>query len=98
MERTAQDVIIRPVITEKSMTGIANKRYTFRVANDANKIEIAHAVESLFSVKVAKVNTLHVKGRAKRVCKFTGYAPSWKKAIVTLKPESKNIEFFEGMA
>jgi large subunit ribosomal protein L23 len=98
MERTAQDVIIRPVITEKSMTGIANKRYTFRVANDANKIEIAHAVESLFSVKVAKVNTLHVKGRAKRVGKFTGYAPSWKKAIVTLKPESKNIEFFEGMA
>jgi large subunit ribosomal protein L23 len=98
MEKIAQDIIIRPVITERSMAGIANKRYTFRVANDANKLEIAHAVESLFSVKVAKVNTLHVKGRAKRVGKFTGYAPNWKKAIVTLKPESKSIEFFEGMA
>jgi large subunit ribosomal protein L23 len=98
MERTAQDIIIRPVITEKSMTGIADKKYTFRVATDANKIEIAKAVETLFGVKVAKVNTLHVKGRAKRVGKFSGYAPSWKKAIVTLEPESKSIEFFEGMA
>lgn len=98
MEKTAQDIIIRPVITEKSMAGIADKKYTFRVAKDANKIEIAQAVEKLFGVKVDKVNTLHVKGRAKRVGKFSGYAPSWKKAIVTLKPGSKNIEFFEGMA
>lgn len=98
MEKTAQDIIIRPVITEKSMMGISNKRYTFRVAMDANKIEIAQAVEKLFSVKVAKVNTLHVKGRAKRVGKNSGYTSNWKKAIVTLKPESKNIEFFEGMA
>jgi large subunit ribosomal protein L23 len=98
MERTVQDIIIRPVITEKSMAGIANKRYTFRVATDANKIEIAQAVEKLFGVKVAKVNTLHVRGRAKRVGKFSGYAPNWKKAIVTLKPDSKSIEFFEGMA
>lgn len=98
MEKTAQDIIIRPVITEKSMMGISNKRYTFRVAMDANKIEIAQAVEKLFGVKVAKVNTLHVKGRAKRVGRNSGYTSNWKKAIVTLKPESKNIEFFEGMA
>lgn len=98
MEKTAQDIIIRPVITEKSMMGISSKRYTFRVAMDANKIEIAKAVEVLFGVKVAKVNTLHVKGRAKRVGRNSGYTSNWKKAIVTLKPESKTIEFFEGMA
>lgn len=98
MEKTAQDIIIRPVITESSMAGIPNKRYTFRVAMDANKIEIARAVETLFGVKVAKVNTLHVRGKQKRVGKYTGYASNWKKAIVTLKPESKSIEFFEGMA
>lgn len=98
MEKTAQDIIIRPVITEKSMIGISSKRYTFRVAMDANKIEIAKAVEVLFGVKVAKVNTLHVKGRAKRVGRNSGYTSNWKKAIVTLKPESKTIEFFEGMA
>lgn len=98
MERTAQDIIIRPIITEKSMMGIQNKRYTFRVAMDATKIEIAQAVETLFGVKVAKVNTLHVKGRARRVGKYSGYTSNWKKAIVTLKPDSKSIEFFEGMA
>lgn len=98
MEKTAQDIIIRPVITEKSMSGIADKRYTFRVANDANKIEIARAVETLFGVKVAKVNTLHVRGKVKRVGRFSGRSANWKKAIVTLKPNSKSIEFFEGMA
>jgi Ribosomal protein L23 len=98
MEKTAQDIIIRPIVTEKSMAGVADKKYTFRVALTANKIEIAKAVEILFGVKVAKVNTLHVKGRAKRQGRFTGYAPNWKKAIVTLKPNSKSIEFFEGMA
>lgn len=98
MEKTVQDIILRPVITERSMAGVPNKKYTFRVAMDANKIEIAQAVEKLFGVKVAKVNTLHVKGRAKRVGKYSGYASNWKKAIVTLKPDSKNIEFFEGMA
>lgn len=98
MEKTAQDIIIRPIITEKSMTGIANKKYTFRVATDANKIEIAHAVEELFGVKVAKVNTAHVRGREKRMGKFSGYTASWKKAFVTLKPDSKGIEFFDGMA
>lgn len=96
--KAAQDIIIRPVITEKSMTGIPSKRYTFRVADDANKIEIAQAVETLFGVKVAKVNTLHVKGRSKRVGKYSGYTSDWKKAIVSLTEDSKTIEFFEGLA
>jgi large subunit ribosomal protein L23 len=96
--KAAQDIIIRPIITEKSMTGIPLKKYTFKVANDANKIEIAQAVETLFGVKVLKVNTLNVRGRSKTYGKFTGYTSNWKKAIVTLKTESKTIEFFEGMA
>ena len=96
--KTVQDIIIRPIITEKSMTGIPFKKYTFRVAKEANKIEIAHAVETLFGVTVAKVNTLHVNGRSKKVGKFTGYTSDWKKAIVTLAEGSKAIEFFEGLA
>ena len=95
---TAQDIVIKPVITEKSMAGISLKRYTFRVSKEANKIEIASAVEELFGVKVAKVNTMHVRGRMKKVGKFSGYTSDWKKAIVTLKEESKTIEFFEGLA
>ncbi len=96
--KTPQDIIIRPVITEKSMTGIANKRYAFRVARDANKLEIAEAVEAVFGVKVAKVNTVSVRGRQKRVGRSVGTTSAWKKAIVTLKADSKAIEFFEGMA
>lgn len=93
----AQDIIIRPIITEKTMSSVAMKKYTFEVAKDANKIEIAKAVEELFGVKVDKVHTLHVRGRLKRQGKTQGYTPSWKKAYVTLKADSKNIEFFEGM-
>ena len=95
---TPQEIVLKPVITEKSMTGISFKRYTFRVAKDANKIEIAKAVETLFGVKVAKVNTMHVRGRMKKVGKYSGYTSDWKKAIVTLKEDSKSIEFFEGLA
>lgn len=95
---TAQDIVIKPVITEKSMQGISLKRYTFRVAKAANKIEIAKAVETLFGVQVAKVNTMHVRGRMKKVGKYSGYTSDWKKAIVTLKEDSKSIEFFEGLA
>ena len=95
--KKAQDIILAPVITEKSMYGVAEKKYTFRVAKDANKIEIAKAVEELFSVKVAKVNTVSVKGRFKRMGRTAGYRPDWKKAIVTLTEGSKSIEFFEGM-
>jgi len=97
MFKTAQDIIIRPIVTEASMAGISIKKYTFEVDKDADKIEIAKAVEELFGVKVAKVNTLHVRGREKRVRREPGYTSSWKKAIVTLKPTSKGIEFFEGM-
>lgn len=96
--KAVQDIIIRPIITEKSMADIASKRYAFRVANDAGKIEIARAVETLFGVKVAKVNTMHVRGRTKRVGKFTGRTSDWKKAIVTLTGDSKSIEFFEGLS
>ncbi|MGN0550506.1 MAG: 50S ribosomal protein L23 [Acutalibacteraceae bacterium] len=94
---TAQDIIIRPVITEKSMAGAVEKKYTFEVAKSANKIEIAKAVEELFKVKVAKVNTTNVRGRLRRQGRTQGYTPSWKKAYVTLTQDSKNIEFFEGM-
>ena len=95
--KIAQDIIIAPVITEKSMVGIADKKYTFKVAKDANKIEIAEAVESLFKVKVAKVNTISVRGKEKRMGRYSGYTASWKKAIVTLKADSKAIEFFDGL-
>ena len=94
----AQDIIIKPIITENSMMGIADKKYTFQVAKDANKIEIAKAVEELFGVKVAKVNTISVRGREKRMGRNSGYTPSWKKAIVTLKKDSKGIEFFDSIA
>lgn len=97
MSKMAQDIIIRPVVTESSMAGMSMKKYTFEVDKSAGKFEIAKAVEELFNVKVAKVNTMHVRGRMKKVRLEPGYTSSWKKAIVTLKPESKGIEFFEGM-
>ena len=93
----AQDIIIRPIITEKSMMGIAEKKYTFEVAKTATKIDVANAVEAAFKVKVAKVNTVSVRGRLKRQGRTQGYTKSWKKAIVTLTEDSKSIEFFEGM-
>ena len=95
--KTAQDIIIAPVITEKSMSGIADKKYTFKVARDANKIEIATAVEKLFKVKVAKVNTISVRGQEKRMGRYSGYTAAWKKAVVTLKADSKPIEFFDSL-
>ena len=95
--KRAQDIILKPIITEKSMAGISLKKYTFKVAKDANKIEIAKAVEELFGVNVAKVNTMNCKGRFKRMGRNEGYTPDWKKAIVTLSEDSKGIEFFEGM-
>ena len=93
----ALDVIIKPIITERSMEALGMKKYTFKVAKNANKIEIAKAVEELFGVKVEKVNTMSVKGRFKRMGRHEGFKPDWKKAIVTLTEESKTIEFFEGM-
>ena len=95
--KTAQDIILAPIITEKSMSGIADKKYTFKVAKDANKIEIAEAVAELFKVEVAKVDTINVRGKQKRMGRYSGYTASWKKAIVTLKADSKPIEFFDGL-
>ena len=97
MSKLAQDIILRPIITENSMDGIADRKYTFEVAKDANKIEIAAAVEELFGVKVAKVNTINVDGKLRRYGRFEGYTPSRKKAIVTLTEDSKTIDFFDGM-
>lgn len=97
MSRLAQDIILRPVITENSMDGMADRKYTFEVAKDANKIEIKAAVEKLFGVKVAKVNTINVDGKLRRYGRFEGYTASRKKAIVTLTEDSKTIEFFDGM-
>ena len=95
--KAPQDIILKPVITEKSIQGLADKKYTFKVAPDANKIEIAKAVEELFGVDVAKVNTINLEGKMKRLGVHQGRRASWKKAIVTLKENSKPIEFFDGM-
>ena len=98
MAATAYDIIKRPIITEQSMAETESKKYTFEVAKDANKIEIAKAVEEIFGVKVAKVNTMNMYGKEKRTGAFPkGRRPSWKKAMVTLTPDSKTIEFFEGV-
>ena len=98
MSVNAYEIVKRPIITEQSMEQAELKRYTFEVAKTANKIEIAKAVEEIFGVKVAKVNTLNMQGKAKRMGnRPAGRRPSWKKAMVTLTPDSKTIEFFEGM-
>ena len=94
----AEDVILNPVLTEKGYDGIADKRYTFYVKNTANKIEIRSAVEKLFGVKVAKVNTINCKGKLKRMGRNEGYTPDRKKAVVILKEDSKPIEFFNSLA
>ena len=93
----SHDIIIRPIITEKAMEGIPQKKYTFEVAKTATKIDIARAVEEVFEVKVKKVNTMHVRGQLRRQGRYEGYTRSWKKAIVTLTEDSKSIPFFEGM-
>ena len=92
------DIVIRPIITERSMASVADKKYVFEVAKDAGKIEIKNAVEQIFGVKVAKVNTLNMQGKEKRMgMRPAGRRASWKKAMVTLTADSKSIEFFEGM-
>jgi len=95
--KTPYDVIIRPIVTERSMEEMADKKYTFEVARDANKTEIKNAIEKIFGVKVEKVNTVNVKGKIKRMGKYVGRTRSWKKAVVKLTADSKGIEFFEGM-
>ena len=94
----AYDVILRPVITEQSMEAVADKKYVFQVAIDANKTEVKAAVEEIFGVKVAKVNTVRMQGKVKRTGAYpAGRRAAYKKAIVTLTADSKTIEFFEGM-
>ncbi|MBR4234540.1 MAG: 50S ribosomal protein L23 [Clostridia bacterium] len=96
--KSAYDIIIRPVLTEKSYATIAEKKYVFVVDKRANKIEIRQAVEQVFGVKVESVNTLRTDGKLKRQGRTQGRTPEIKKAYVTLKKDSKPIEFFEGMA
>ena len=96
--KTAYDIILKPVITEASMSATAaQKKYTFRVAKNATKIEIARAVEELFKVEVAAVNTVSMKSKSKRMGYHVGQTGEWKKAIVTLTEGSNTIEFFDGM-
>ena len=97
--KTAYDIIIRPIITEQSMEDLDIKKYAFEVSKDASKIEIKKAVEEIFDVKVIKVTTLNVRGNEKRQGAYpVGKTASWKKAVVKLSADSKNIELFEGMA
>ena len=97
MKKLAHDIILKPIITEESMMGTAFKKYTFKVAKDANKAEIKAAIEEVFGVKVAKVNTMNCKGHLRRYGRYQGYTPAWKKAIVTLTEESDTIDFFDGL-
>ncbi len=91
------DIIIKPVISEQSMADMASKKYTFVISKRANKTEIKKAVETVFGVSVDKVNTLNYSGKEKRMGKHVGRTSSFKKAVVTLTAESKEIEFFEGV-
>ncbi|HLS53427.1 MAG TPA: 50S ribosomal protein L23 [Tissierellaceae bacterium] len=95
--RIPHDIIIKPIITEKSMEEMADRKYTFMVDRRANKPEIKKAVEEIFGVKVEKVNTMNMLGKVKRQGYTSGRRPSWKKAIVKLREDSDEIEFFEGM-
>ena len=93
-----EDIIIKPILTEKGYDGIAMKKYTFQVAKGANKTEIKIAVEKLFGVKVASVNTANVRGKLKRMGRNEGMTPSYKKAVVQLAEDSKAIEFFNSLS
>jgi large subunit ribosomal protein L23 len=92
-----RDVIIKPIITERTSLLMEEDKYTFQVAVNANKIQIKNAVEEIFDVKVAKVRTMRMQGKMKRMGVHIGRRPSWKKAIVSLTPDSKPIEIFEGV-
>ena len=95
---TAYDIVIRPIITERAMAAVADKKYVFEVARTAGKIEIKTAVEEIFGVKVASVNTVTMRGKEKRMgAGRPGMTRQWKKAYVQLTADSKTIEFFEGM-
>ena len=95
--KTPYDVVLKPVISEKSMEDAQVKKYTFKVAVDANKTEVQHAVEEIFDVEVAKVNIMNVVGKKKRMGRYVGMTAASKKAIVTLTEKSKEIEFFQSL-
>ena len=94
----AHDIIIKPILSEKSYSGIQDKKYTFVVDKKANKTEIKLAVEEIFGVQVEKVNTANVRGKWKRMGQNVGLTASYKKAIVQLKKDSKSIEFFDSLS
>ena len=94
----AHDIIIKPILSEKSYADIANKKYYFKVAKKATKTQIKNAVEEIFKVKVASVNTLNVYGKIKRQGRHEGLTGSYKKAIVQLTSDSKTIEFFDSLS
>ncbi|NLG53826.1 MAG: 50S ribosomal protein L23 [Clostridiales bacterium] len=95
--KSPYDIIKRPIITEQSMENVSNKVYVFEVDKTASKIDIRRAVEEIFGVSVLKVNTMNMPGKEKRMGVHVGRRPNWKKAIIRLTPDSKTIEFFEGM-
>lgn len=95
--KNPRDIIMKPIITERSMADAEVKKFTFKVDKRANKIEIKNAVEVIFGVDVEKVTTMNMKGKLKRTGRFVGRRANWKKAIVKLTPGSKGIQFFEGV-
>ena len=95
--KTPYDVILKPVISERSMDDAQNRKYTFKVAKDANKTHVKLALEEVFGVEIKKVNIMNVKGKVKRMGRSVGKRADSKKAIVTLTPKSKEIEFFKGL-
>lgn len=95
--KTAYDIILEPVISEQSMDVAQDKKYTFKVATDANKTKVKLAVEEIFGVEVARVNIMNYDGKVKRMGRTVGRTAAYKKAIVTLTPQSKDIEFFQGL-
>lgn len=95
--KNLHDIIVRPIITERSMSDLADRKYTFQVDKSANKLQIKEAVEKIFGVKVDKVTTANVRGKFKRVGVHLGKTASYKKAIVKLTEDSKGIEFFESL-
>lgn len=95
--KSPYDIILKPIISEDSMEKMEEKKYVFKVDKNANKIEIRSAIEKIFDVKVKSVNTMNVKGKVKRMGAHSGKRSDWKKAIVALTEDSKEIEFFEGM-
>jgi len=97
MSRSPYDVILKPVISEKSMADAQMKRYTFQVATDANKTEIKSALQEIFGVQIEKVNVMNYKGKLKRMGRNVGRRSAIKKAIVTLAEGSKEIEFFQSL-